>query len=256
MKRDTRPGAPIWIELFTTETDSATTFYGDLFGWTAVDSGPDYGGYIRFDHDGEPVAGCMLDDGSSGAPSGWSVYLESDDAADTVAMAEANGGTVALAPMQVGDLGHMAFVVDPSGARVGVWQPLSHTGFAQIGEVGTPGWFELLSHDFEAVLPFYANVFGWDIHTMSDTPEFRYSTLGQDDNARAGIMDAAGFLGDAPSTWSTYFVVADADATVDRAVALGAAILRPAEDTPYGRMAELIDPTGVSFKISGATQDG
>ena len=65
------PGRPTWIELFTTDPDTARTFYGELFGWTVRESGPEYGGYATFLRDGEPVAGLMRNDGQG--PSAWSV---------------------------------------------------------------------------------------------------------------------------------------------------------------------------------------
>lgn len=245
------PGAPIWVELFTPDTDSAQAFYGELFGWTADAGDPERGGYIMFRHDGEPIAGCMRNDGTSGGPNAWSVYLDSDNAADTAAMAEANGGQAVVEPMQVGALGHMAFVADPSGAMVGVWQPLEHRGISARGGVGAPVWFELHTSDYAAAVPFYENVFGWTTYTVSDTPEFRYTTLGQDDHALAGVMDASGFLGDQPSHWSFYVEVDDADASAARAGELGGAVVMAPEDTPYGRLATLTDPSGVAFKILG-----
>ncbi len=143
-------------------------------------------------------------------------------------MAKANGGQVIVAAMQVGDFGHMAVVTDPSGAAIGVWQPLEMPGFATRGEDGAPAWFELLTSDYDAVLPFYANVFGWDIHTMSDTPEFRYSTLGKDEHALAGIMDATAMLAGRPSYWNFYVQVADTDAALAKAVELGGSELMAA----------------------------
>ena len=70
----------------------ARAFYGELFGWKAEDPGPDYGGYINFVKDGAPVAGCMTNDGQSGMPDVWSVYLATDDASATVDAAAAHGG--------------------------------------------------------------------------------------------------------------------------------------------------------------------
>ena len=86
---------------------------------------------------------------------------------------------------------------------------------------------------------------------MSDTDEFRYSTLGKDEDARAGIMDATGFLGDQPSRWQFYLQVADTDATVEKALATGASLVQPVDDTPYGRIALLLDPAGVQFSVMG-----
>jgi len=48
--------------------------------------------------------------------------------------------------------------------------------------------------------------------------------------------------------------VADADAAAGRAGELGGIVIRPAWDTPYGRMAVLSDDQGAMFSVgSGAT---
>jgi hypothetical protein len=44
-------------------------------------------------------------------------------------------------------------------------------------------------------------------------------------------------------------MVEDADAALAKITELGGSIVRPAEDTPYGRLAEAADPTGVHFKL-------
>jgi len=244
------PGDPCWIELFTPGVKQAREFYGELFGWTSHDSGEEYGGYVIFERDGEPIAGCMKNDGSAG-PSMWSVYLASDDAAATAEKVKEHGGQVIVEPMQVGEMGHMAFVVDPAGAAVGVWQPLQHKGISDRGDIGAPAWFETLSKDYDSAVPFYREVFGWDTHTMSDTDEFRYTTLGEGDEALAGIMDATSFLGDQPSRWQFYIEVVDTDASVQKATDLGGKVVESAENTPYGRLAVIADPSGIPFAIMG-----
>lgn len=249
--RDEAPiGAPCWIDLFTSDPDASRAFYGQLFGWTATDTGEEYGGYINFAKDGSAVAGCMGNDGTSGMPDQWTVYLAVEDAAATAAAAEANGGHVVVPAMEVMDLGAMAVLADAGGAGVGVWQPGLHRGFEVYAESGAPTWFELHTRDYEASVAFYRDVFGWDTHVASDVPEFRYTTLGEGDDALAGVMDAAAMLPEGvPGRWSIYFGVDDADATLAQAVELGGSVTRPAEDTPYGRLAELGDPTGTAFKI-------
>ena len=63
-------------------------------------------------------------------------------------------------------------------------------------------------------------------------------------------MDANGFLPDGvPAHWSVYFGSDDADATLARISELGGSVVRPAEDTPYGRLAQAADPTGALFKL-------
>jgi predicted enzyme related to lactoylglutathione lyase len=252
-KRDSAPnGAPCWIDLSTSDPDKSRAFYSELFGWTVQDPGPEYGGYVNFHKDGLPVGGCMRNDGQSGMPDGWSVYLATDNAKDTTAAAAAHGGQVLYPAMDVMDLGSMAIVTDPGHAVIGVWQPGLHKGFGILGEPGTPAWFELHTRDYDASIAFYRDVFHWDTHVAGDTPEFRYTTLGENEGALAGVMDASGFLPDGvPAHWSVYFRVDDADAALKRTVELGGAIVQPAEDTPYGRLATATDPTGAQFKLLG-----
>jgi predicted enzyme related to lactoylglutathione lyase len=247
------PGAPCWIELTTPDADAAAKFYGDLFGWTCTDPVEDFGGYRNFEHKGAPMAGLMQSDGSFGHSS-WTVYLETDDAARTVEKARAHGGTVVVEPIQVAELGSMAYVVDPAGAGVGVWQPGTHQGFAVRAEPGAPAWFETLSKDYDKSVAFYRDVFDWVPETMSDTPEFRYTTLGKGAAAMAGIMDATGFLGSSPSRWQFYVAVEDTDAIVEQTVAAGGKLAQPVDDTPYGRLGALVDPAGVAFCVMGPNQ--
>jgi predicted enzyme related to lactoylglutathione lyase len=246
----TLAGAPCWIDVFTSDTDKAAAFYGDLFGWTAQSAGEEYGGYINFSKGDQMVAGCMRNDGQSGTPNAWSVYLSSADAKATVDAAVARGAEVIVPAMDVMALGTMAVLSDPGHAAIGLWQPGLHKGFGIVAEAGAPSWFELHTRDYAAAVAFYREVFGWDTHEMSDTAEFRYTTLGEGDSAAAGIMDASGFLpADMPAHWTVYFGVADADAALERVVALGGTMLEPAQDTPYGRVAAVADPTGAAFRI-------
>ena len=252
-KPDSFPkGAPCWVDLLTSDPDRSRVFYGELFGWTFKEAGPEFGGYINIFKDGTGVAGCMKNDGQSGSPDVWSVYLATDDAKATADAAAAAGGQVIVPPMEVTDLGTMAFVTDAGQAAIGIWQPGAHKGFDVVAEPGAPAWFELFTRDYDATVDFYRNVFTWDVHVMGDTPEFRYSTLGEGDGARAGIMDASGFLPEGvPAHWSVYFAVADTDAALAQVVDLGGSVVQPAENTPYGRLAAAADPTGARFKLVG-----
>jgi predicted enzyme related to lactoylglutathione lyase len=249
--RDAAPvGAPCWIDLFTSDPEKSKAFYGELFGWVNQDPGPDYGGYTNFLKDGVPVAGSMKNDGSTGTPDGWSVYLATEDAKATADAAQAKGAQVIVPPMDVMDLGAMAVFTDPGGAVIGAWQPGQHKGFGVLAEPGAPSWFELQTRDYEATVDFYRDVFGWDTHVVSDTPEFRYTTLGEGEGQQAGIMDGSAYLPEGvPPHWSIYFGVENTDKAVATIVALGGRITDPAVDTPYGRLAEAADPTGALFKL-------
>lgn len=241
-------GEPCWIDLLTSDADRSRAFYSELFGWTAGESSGEFGGYFMFFKDGVPVAGGMPKPDGLEAPDGWNVYLSVADAHKTLEVAQSHGGQVALDAGDVADLGTFGSVIDPGGAAIGLWQAKSFAGFGTPRGAGSPRWFELHSTAYDAAVQFYREVFGWDAHTMSDQPGFRYTTLGADTNARAGILDAAG-VDDATPGWSIYFGTDDADASLARVTELGGRIERPAEDTPYGRLATVLDPLGVRIKL-------
>ena len=53
------PGTPSWVDLASTDIPASIAFYGGLFGWEAVDQGPEGGGYHMFEKDGKAVAGLL-----------------------------------------------------------------------------------------------------------------------------------------------------------------------------------------------------
>jgi predicted enzyme related to lactoylglutathione lyase len=78
-----------------------------------------------------------------------------------------------------------------------------------------------------------------------------------DQGPKAGIMDASGYLpAEVPSNWQIYFAVEDADATIEKAVSMGARVIDGPDDSPFGRLATLADPTGAMFKIVADTGQG
>jgi predicted enzyme related to lactoylglutathione lyase len=243
----TTTGEPCWIQLSTDDVDTAISFYGDLLGWSAGEPSEEFGGYRMFLRGDQPIAG--LAPTPEGVAGTWSVFLKTPDLAHTLERATASGGQVLTDTMQIADLGSMAELVDPAGASVGAWQPDTFPGFVTRAEDGAPAWFETLTTSYDDAVAFYRDAFGWDTHVMSDTPEFRYTTLGQNENARAGVMDAGGFLAGEPARWQFYVQVADTDETVARAVATGAEVVAAAEDTSYGRIATLQDPAGIRFSV-------
>ena len=250
-KRETAPiGAPVWIDLFTSDPDKSRAFYGELLGWTSSEPNEEFGGYFNFSKGDSLVAGGMKNDGSAGVPDMWNVYLAVDNAEARVAKATAHGGSVIVPAMEIGDMGSMAVIADAGGAAIGMWQPGTHKGIGLIAEPGAPAWFELHTRAYDASVQFYQDVFGWDAKTMSDTPEFRYTTLGEGESALAGLMDSSNFLPEGvPAHWAVYLAVADTDAAVKTTQELGGSLLMPAEDTPYGRIAMVADTTGAQFRL-------
>jgi uncharacterized protein len=254
--RDVAPiGAPCWADLWTSDVEGSRKFYSELFGWEALEPAPDFGGYFMFANGGAPVAGGMGDMGDMKADNSWKVYLSTDDIARTLQSAEAAGAQVVAPAMEVADLGVQATLIDPTGVPIGVWEPHGFAGFSVIEEPGAPSWFELMTRDYATAVEFYRSIFRLDSSVMGDSDEFRYSTLVPTAGGRevAGIMDASGFLPEGlPGGWSIYWDVEDAAAAVAKVRSLGGSVLFDVEDTPYGKMATVADPTGAVFKLRTA----
>jgi predicted enzyme related to lactoylglutathione lyase len=235
----TTPGAPVWIDYVATDPAAATEFYGKLFGWKAEP----LGSFWQLLNNGRSIAGLAENGALTKRPDGWLVYLLSLDVDSTSLAAHSNGGDV------FGRFDEMITVQDSQSALVGGWNPGEHEVHLYSDETGAPVWHELHAKDYDSAIEFYENVFEWDPEVMSDTVEFRYSTLGSGQAAIAGIFDAKDDLGALPSHWKVYFAVDDADAAAKLITELGGTLLTQPEDTPFGRMAHALDHAGAPFSI-------
>jgi predicted enzyme related to lactoylglutathione lyase len=248
-------GAPCWIDLLTSDLDRAMDFYGTVFGWTFESAGPEYGGYVTASKDGRQVAGLMGNDPQFRTPDGWTTYLHTADIKATFAAATSAGGAARSAPMEIKDKGHMATLTDPTGGFFGLWQPNGHNGFEVVNEAGAPVYFQLTTREYGKALDFYREAFGWHTETVADSDEFRYSTAIFDGDALLGVMDGTRDLAEGvSSSWSFFLGAEDVDKTVQLVKENGGTVIRDAEDTPYGRLAAVADPTGAGFNLSSLDQ--
>lgn len=253
--RDAAPsGAPVWIELSTTDVERAREFYGRLLGWESEEPNAQFGGYFNFTRDGVRIAGGMVAQPGAGPGNVWAVYLASDDARKNVDVAVTHGAEVVAPAMDVMELGTMAVLRDPTGAGVGIWQPGTHPGILTIAEPGAPSWFELHTTGFGAALDFYRDAFRLESQVVADSDEFRYSILSAEGQQVGGVADDSAHLSPGSSYWKVYFWTEDADASAARVAELGGRVLRPAEDTPWGRLAEVADPMGTVFNLQAANE--
>jgi predicted enzyme related to lactoylglutathione lyase len=248
-KTSYRAGTPSWVDLSTPDIDATTAFYGALFGWKATETSEDYGGYVRYELDGESVAGAgpLM---AEGQPIVWTSYFAVDDAeAASARIADAGGQTIAP-PMDVMDLGRMGIFVDATGAAFGIWQAGTFAGAGIVNEPGSLTWNELLTRDVPASTAFYRQALGLGAKA-SDLSEVPYTELQVDGTTVAGMMDMNGpqWPAEIPPHWAVYFDVADCDASCAKAQEMGATVAVPPTDIPIGRFAVLADPHGASFSI-------
>jgi len=110
-------GVFVWDELNVPDADVAQPFYEQVFGWSTVDAGPEYGGYRLFQIGENRVAGLM---GFPDAAPHWRPYVAVADVDDRTAVAKDLGATVLLEPTDVPMVGRLAVLSDPQGATFGI----------------------------------------------------------------------------------------------------------------------------------------
>jgi predicted enzyme related to lactoylglutathione lyase len=204
-----------------------------------------------FQQDGKNVGG-LMGHMQAGQPTVWATYISVADADATAAKVKAAGGSVIVEPMDVMDIGRMAFFTDPSGAAFGIWQPRRFAGADLVNEPNSLCWNEVLTRDADADKAFYPAVFGWDASrpSFAGAPE-SYTVWEIGGKPIGGMMQMTDeyFPAQVPPHWSVCFAVADCDATVAKAKDLGATITMEPMDMPIGRFAGLIDPQGAAFTV-------
>lgn len=254
--RETSPaGAPCWADLWTTDVDGSRRFYGQLFGWEALEPSPEFGGYWMFNRGDAPTAGGMGSMGDMTANNTWKPYFCTRDVNASLRKAEARGATIHAGAVPVADLGVQGVLADPAGAVFGLWQPGTFEGFRVVGEHASPSWFELHTTEHEKEVAFYRDLFGYEVDAIGDTDEFRYSTFrcpGTDEDL-GGIVDSSSWLSSGDDHWDIYWQVDDAAATTELVKELGGSVLHGPDPTPYGVLVHCADPAGAQFKLRAST---
>ena len=245
-------GTPNWVDLQTTNQSAAKEFYASLFGWS-YDDAPmpgDGGVYSMAMLNGETVAAIapMPPGAPDGMPPMWNTYIAVDDVDAAVDKVGPAGGQVLIPAFDIGDAGRMAFVADPTGPPVALWQANRHIGATLVNEPGALMWNELITDEADAALAFYEAVVGLTYSTMEMAPGQNYTVL------KAGGKDVGGCMAppmpDVPNHWHVYFAVDDADASAAKAAAEGGQVVVQPFDIPsVGRSAVLTDPQGAMFSV-------
>jgi predicted enzyme related to lactoylglutathione lyase len=247
-------GTPNWVDLSSPDIATTLDFYQALFGWDLVDTGPETGNYQMCLLHNREVAGIGPAQ-SSDAPPAWTTYLAVDDADQICAAITANGGTVVVPPTAVADRGRMAVARDPTGAFFGIWQAESMIGMSICNEPGSVVWNEQISQDPDRARTFYGAVFGYTFAATDGTAAYWTITPPGAAESVAGLGTWQGAVAGAPPHWMTYFLVDDVDDTVATAEGAGGTTAQPATDTPFGRIAVLVDPTGAMFSVMSAPSE-
>ncbi len=244
-------GVFCWVDLATTDTEAAKSFYGGLFGWDFEDVPTDMGTtYTMCTIEGKNVVGLSAlspEMQEQGIPTVWSSYVKHSNVDAAAEKITAAGGSLMGPPFDVMDSGRMVAGTDPSGAPFCIWQPKNHIGAQLVNIPNTLIWNELQTRDSAGAKDFYGKVFGW---TYDSDPN-GYIMCKADGRIQAGILQMdEEWPPDVPNNWNVYFMIANLDASVAKVSELGGNVMVP--PTPageLGKFAVVQDPQGGVFTI-------
>jgi len=247
------PGSFCWIELATSHQGGAKNFYTTLFNWTVNDfpMGPE-GVYSIFQLQGrDAAAGYTMreEQRSQGIPPNWLLYVAVADADAATKRASELGGNVCVSSFDVGEMGRMAVLQDPTGAAFAVWQAKTGPGIKIIGENGALCWADLSSPDPAGAAKFYSDLFGWQI-TKEEHDESGYLHIKNGADFIGGMPPAKHRQPSMPAHWLLYFQVASCDESSAKAKVLGGHFyVEPMTVEKVGRMSVIADPQGAVFAL-------
>lgn len=240
-----------WVDLSAHDMKAAGAWYSELLGWTVEEQdtqgGPPYAMFMKGDKVIAGIGQTSDEMKQAGVPPMWNNYVSVDDVGAIADKVTSLGGKTIVEPMKVLDAGHLAFFTDPEGATFAVWQAAEHPGATLINEPGAFSWNELLSRDIGKAASFYGELFGWTFVDIPIGHPYKVGKLG--DRDQLGLLQIDDNFGPMPAMWSTYFAVADCDATVAKISATGGKVIRPPTDIAPGRFAVVGDPQGGNFNV-------
>lgn len=266
------PGVPCWIDTSQPDPDAAVKFYEGLFGWACEDVMPPDspgGKYFVARLGGGDVA--AISSVGEGAPpvATWNTYIWVDSADETAAKVKDAGGKVLMDPFDVMEAGRMAGFVDPEGAVLFVWEANMHKGARVVNEHGALNFNNLETRDVATATAFYGAVFGWRTlgldggfqawtlpgygdYLERDNPGLRkgmeeMGVTSEFADVVATISPITEGQSDVPARWGVTFAVDNADASAQKARALGGKVLAEPFDAPWVRMAVIADPQGATL---------
>lgn len=248
------PGTFSWVDLGTTDTAAAKSFYCELFGWVPFDMPmPNGGTFTFFNKNDKPCAAMyelMPEQKQMNIPPHWMSYITVESAAATLEKAKELGGASIMGPMEMEE-GISGLMQDPEGAMIGLWQPKSHQGIGYKYEPGALCWVEHASRNTEATVPFYEKIFGWTSNTQ-DMGGMIYTTFFNGEEHTCGHYIMPPELDGVPPHWLPYFMTDDIDVLLEKTANLGGTVLMPKMFVPnVGHFAVVRDPQGGVFGVLG-----
>ena len=240
------PGKFIWVDLVTSDVESAKQFYGKLFGWQFEGEPGKTTPFTLIRQGGTPIGGIVYREnpGSSHQEARWLSYISVPDVDTAAETATENGGEVFIAPFDLSERGRMAIILDPQKVPLGL---LKARGGDPADQEVTPYrwmWRELWTTDTASAIRFYGKLAGYTPESVTSSLQREpYTVLTIGGRARAGMGQITRTK--VEPLWLPYVNVADPQAIAAKTVTLGGAVLIAPDSTIRdGTVGVIADPTG------------
>lgn len=229
------PGKFVWADLVSHDAEASKKFYGSLFGWTFETDGR----YTTVLNRGRRIAGIVrAADKERGTE--WVGNLSVADVDRSTALLAEHGLHVDVEPVDAPNRGRIALVSSKKGALLMLVRSSKGDPPDADPEIGSWFWWELWTHDPEGSMDVIAEMVGLVRETI-DLDGVPYRVVRDEQARRFGIVHAPPEVN---PLWLPVFRVADVEASVKRAVELGARLI-----DPYDKYAILQDPNRAEFAI-------
>jgi len=237
-------GKFVWFEHMSPDTVRAQSFYQTLFGWSTNSVPMGESTYPMIHNNAQGIGGYRQ--AGPTAPTHWICFMSVPDVDASFDAIKATGCRTMQSPIAYGP-GRIAAAADPTGAAFGLWHGNEGDVPDTLPGVGDWFWTELWTTDENKALEFYRGMFDYRVETMQ-MASGAYHLLTMGGVARAGVMRAPPQHN--RSMWLPYVSVADCDATLAKALVLGAKqLVAPMEILQVGRFCVIADPVGAPLGI-------
>jgi uncharacterized protein len=247
-----RPGQFCWVDLNAHNMDEAKKFYNGVFGWTCQDqANPDghpYGLFFLGDKNVAGIGEMSKEMISMGIPPIWNSYVNVENCDQTVDRARSLGASIIVPSMEAGEAGTLAFIQDPTGATVGLWEKNQHFGAQQVNDPGCFSWNELVSRDIDKATKFFGELFGWTFEENKESPT-KYFMIKHNGEMAGGMMQMTDDWGDVPAHWGVYFTVQNIQQTCEKIKENGGKICTEPFEISMGSLAVCSDAQGAMFNL-------
>jgi predicted enzyme related to lactoylglutathione lyase len=246
-------GKVVFEALVTPDLATAKQFYSKLFGWTFQDGSIGGMKYTRAFLGDDSVAAMFqapIPQNPRRQPA-WLAFFSVADVRAAQKIALANGATLLAEPGNLLDLGPEAVFADPQGAVFAVLASATGDQPDYLPDAGQWIWSSLMTRDPDKAAAFYKTLFADEIYDIPGGASARHLLLVSGGYARASINALpCNNQPEAHNYWMNYVRVADAAATVAKAVALGGRLLvEPWVDRQGGKVAVVADPAGAALGL-------